>query len=76
MDIGQAPVDCIWLLGFIDGDEVVSVYGIAPTGRNSCAQADASLPVGADIQTFRPKSIAAFAMAFKRNDFPMIQIMI
>ena len=27
------------------------------------------------MQTFRPRSIAAFAMALKRNDFPMVQEM-
>ena len=37
---------------------------------------DASFPVGVDIRLyiFKPSSIAAFAMAFKRNDLPMIKM--
>ena len=41
---------------------------------NSLAQVDAILPVGADIQTFKLCSIAAFAIAFKGNDFPKVQM--
>ena len=38
------------------------------------AKRDANFPVGANIQTFKPRSTAAFAMAFKKNDLPMTKM--
>ena len=37
------------------------------------AYVEANFPVGADTQTFKPCSIAACTIAFKRSDFPMVE---
>ena len=42
--------------------------------ENFWAYIDANFPDGANIQTFKPSSTAAFAMAFKKNDLPMIKM--
>ena len=38
-----------------------------------CAYLQDSFPVGADRQTFNPRSKAQLAIVFKRKDLPMVE---
>ena len=72
MHITVTPVDDIDCLVFPTGIKQFVWTVLHLHIGSSMAYVEASLPVGADTQTFRPSTNAWFAMDFKRNNLPMV----
>ena len=73
MYIGKTPVDYIWMRNFVQWDKVITMDRVTSTHGELMCICGSSSSVGADRQTFNPRSKAQLAIVFKRKDLPMVE---